>query len=114
MARTNDLTPPIDTTVELLTIGFDFGPVLGVGETIASIASLTCSVYSGTDASPSSRLIGGSSIVASKATGAASSGIAQQVGSMLAGVTYLLQCVVLTTGGNRPSLWTHLSCVQPT
>lgn len=113
MSQTNDLMPPIDSSVELLTIAFDFGLVLGVGETIASITSLTCAAYIGTDASPSSRLIGSPSIIASAKTKAASSAVAQQVGSMLAGVTYRLQCVVLTTAVNELSLWTHFACVQP-
>lgn len=113
MSQTNDLTPPIDSSVELLTAGFDFGPVAGVGETIASITALTCAVYIGADANPSSRLIGSPSIVASKKTGVAALGVTFQVGSMLAGVTYRLQCVVLTTAGNELSLWTHFACVQP-
>lgn len=113
MSRTNDLTPPIDSSVELLTIAFDYGWILAGGETIASIVSLTCVVYSGTDPSPSSRLIGSPSIIASPRSGAAAAAVAQQVGSMVAGVEYRLQCVVLTSLGNKPSLWTHFQCVAP-
>lgn len=113
MSRTNDLSPPIDSSVELLTLGFDFGPVFGPGEVIASIISLTCSVYDGTDGNPASRLIGSPSIIPSPRTQVASGAIKYQVGSMLAGVIYRLQCVVLTTASNELSLWTHFACTQP-
>jgi hypothetical protein len=113
MSQTNDLLPPIDSSVEVLTIGFDFGRVLASGESIASIVELTCEVYLGADPSPASRLIGTPAIIASQQTKVAAAAVAQQVGSMLAGATYRLQCVVLTTQGNQPSLWTHFACVEP-
>lgn len=111
MSRTNDLSPPIDNTIELLTIGFDFGLVLGQDEIIGSIASIACATYSGIDANPNSRLIGLPQIVNSQKTQAPLSAVAQQVGGMLAGVTYRLQCVVRTSLGNFPSLWTQFACV---
>lgn len=116
MAQTNDLTPPIDSSVELLTLAFDFGLVFGAGETILSVVSLTCSNYIGVDPSPSSRLIGSPVIIASPKTGVMNGAVAQQVGSMIAGVTYRLQCVISTTAtpSNILSLWAHFACVQPT
>src|SRR5271168_3924127 len=114
MSQTNDLSPPIDSSVELLTMGWDFGYVLAAGETIISIVEVTCSVgqfSSGADPNLASRMIGEPAIVTSPKTGIAAAAVAQQVGSMLAGVTYRLQCVVLTTQGNQPSLWTHFLCV---
>jgi hypothetical protein len=114
MAQTADLFPPIDATVEQETIGFDFGPALKAGVTITSVATITCAVHSGTDATPSARLVGGSSIVASQATGAPSAAVAQNIGNMLAGVTYVLQCVVNTSDGQKLSLWSRLPCVAAT
>lgn len=109
--QANDLTP-IDSTVEILTIGFDnFG--LASGETIASIESVTCVAFMRVDDAASTRLIGDPSIVASAKTGAASSAVAQQIGMMVAGVTYRLQCVVLTSQGNKLSVWMHVPCVAP-
>ncbi len=114
MAQAADLTPPIDATVEVETIAFDFGPALNSGVTISSVASLTCTVHTGIDATPSSRLIGTSAIIASKATGAANAAVAQNIGNMLAGVTYLLQCVANTSDGQKLSLWTRIACVGAT
>jgi hypothetical protein len=108
----NDLTPPI-LTGETRTIGFDFGPILNSGVTIGSIASVTCTVHYGTDASPSSRLIGAPSIVASEATSAASAGVAQNIGTMQNGVTYTLTCYVDTSDGQVLGIETHISCVAP-
>src|SRR5579872_6288072 len=97
MSQGNDLTPPIDTTVEYEPIGFDFGPILDAGVTIVSIISVTCQVVSGTDPSPASRLTGPATIIASKATGAANAAVSQPIGNMLAWVRYRLQCVVQTS-----------------
>ena len=93
------------------TIGFDFGLVLGQYETIVSVASLACAAYSGIDPAPNSRLIGSPQIIISQKTQALASAVAQRVGGMLAGVTYRLQCVVQTSLGNYPSLWTQFACV---
>ena len=114
MAQTADLTPPIDATLELETIGFDFGLALAATTTIASVQSLTCAVHKGTDASPSSRLIGGTTIVPSKSTGLVAQAVAQNIGNAIAGVTYLLQCVVNTSDGQKLSLWARIACVLPT
>lgn len=117
MAQTADLTPPIDATLEFETIGFDFGLAMAATATITSVQSLTCTVHgggTGTDATPSSRLIGGSTIVPSKATGLASQAVAQQFGNAVAGVKYLLQCVANTSDGQKLSLWARIDCVLPT
>jgi hypothetical protein len=108
----NDLTPPI-LTGETRTIGFDFGPIINAGVTISSVQSVTCTVHYGTDASASSRLIGSASIVASEATGAASAGIAQNIGTMQAGVTYTLTCYVNTSDGQVPGIETHIGSIAP-
>ena len=111
MSRTNDLTPPIDDTVELLTIAFDFGLILIANEIINSVISMAAATYSGIDNTPNNRFIGPPAIITSPKTNAALAAVSQQVGNMIAGVTYRLQCVVHTSLGNQPSLWTQFSCV---
>jgi|SRR5581483_3708544 len=110
----NDLDPPI-LTGETRTIGFDFGPILNSGVAIQSNPqpSISCAVHYGADAAASSRLIGNPSIVASKATGAASAAIAQNIGTMLDGVTYVLTCYVNTSDGQVLGIETHIACEAP-
>jgi hypothetical protein len=108
----NDLTPPI-LTGETRTIGFDFGPILNSGVTISSIGSITCTVHYGTDADAGARLIGSPSIVSSQSTGAASAGVAQDIGTMLDGVTYTLTCYVNTSDGQVLGIETHIAAVAP-
>lgn len=112
MSQTNDLTPPIDATVEQETITFDYGRMLAVGVTV-SIVSISCTVVSGSDVTPSSRLLGVPAVVTSPNSGGASQAVSQLVGTMVAGTVYLLQCVVSTSDGQKPSLWTHLACQAP-
>ena len=111
MSRTNDLSPPIDDSIELLTIAFDFGLILSPNEVISAVISMAAATYSGTDDTPNSRFIGYPAIIASPKTQMALSAVSQQVGNMIAGVTYRLQCVVHTSLGNQPSLWTQFACV---
>lgn len=88
-------------TLEGKTVGesaltpFDFLSRLASGETI-STASVTATVYSGTDASPSSIINGSATISGSKA-------IQMVVGGVL-GVTYLLKCTVTTSLGQTRQL----------
>lgn len=63
---------------------FDFSRFLAVGETISS-ATTTATVYSGTDASPSSSISGSASISGGSVT--------QTITGGTVGVTYLLTCV---------------------
>jgi hypothetical protein len=116
MSQAADLTPPIDSTVEQESIGFDFGLILGPGVSISAVVSLTCTVDPGSpvsDATPSIRLIGSSFLIPSNQTTAPAAAVAQMIGSMVAGVIYLLQCVVLTSDGQRLSLWTRMPCISP-
>lgn len=108
------LTPPIDATLEIETICFDYGLLLQEGApTIVSVGSMICSVIYGTDASASARLIGASAISASRETGASAAAVLQQVGNMVAGVIYLIQCVAVVSDGQHLSLTARLRCVQP-
>lgn len=113
VSQTNQLLPPIDSTVEIETVTFDFGLILVAGVTITGISAVTCEVVSGTDANPASRLVGGAAIVASPNSGGANQAVAQLVGTMLGGVTYRLQCVVTSSDGQTISLWNHLTCQTP-
>jgi hypothetical protein len=116
MSLSTVLTPPIDPTVEKETITFDFGPDLGPNETVVSIASITCSVVEGTDATPSARLIGSPVIgtaLPPKGSGVANGAVLQFVGTCVAGVLYQLQCVVNTSAGQVLSLRGNLPCANP-
>jgi hypothetical protein len=113
MSQTENLYPPIDATIEEETVTFDYGLILAAGVTLTGTPTVTCAVYSGTDDSPASRLIGPPAFIKSANSGAANAAVAQLVGDMLAGVTYRLQCVCKTSDGQNLSLWTHLSCQAP-
>jgi hypothetical protein len=73
---------------EIRNLTFDFTSLLGIGETI-STQVVTCAVFSGTDASPSS-LINGS---ATK-SGAV---VTQSVTGGVVGVAYNLTCTITTS-----------------
>lgn len=67
---------------------FDFAQNLAVAETISS-ASVTATVYSGTDASPSAIISGAATISGTKVT--------QTITAGTIGVTYILTCVIVTS-----------------
>jgi hypothetical protein len=113
MSQARDLSPPMDAAIEQEIVGFDFGPALAAGVTITGVVNLACAVYRGADASPSSRLLGAPQLVASSATGAANSQVNQLFGTMVAGTTYRLQCLVTTSDGQTLSLWTHVASNAP-
>ncbi len=112
----NSLTP-MDAVLEERIITFDFGTNLTEDETLTAVLSLTCVVVSGTDATPQSRVLSGSAIVDAAplpyGTGKASAAVSVMVGTMVAGVTYLLQCVAQTSLDQHLELWQHLECVEP-
>ena len=66
---------------------FDFAQNLPITETISS-ASVTATVYSGTDASPSAIISGAATISGTKVT--------QTITAGTIGVTYILTCVIVT------------------
>ena len=67
---------------------FNFQDQLAVGETISS-ASVAATVYSGTDASPSSLISGADSISGAE--------VSQVITGGVAGVTYVLTCTAVTS-----------------
>lgn len=119
LSATYDLTPPIDAGVEQLTVTFDFGLIpLAPGVTITRVVSVTCVVslsapYLTPDSAAATRLLSPAIIGPSPKTGNASQAVLQLVGNMVGGCRYLLQCVVDTSDGQQPSVWTHLPCVTP-
>jgi hypothetical protein len=109
MARAQNLTE-IDVG-ETATIIFDFAPITQ-GETLSGAPTLSCVVSQGVDPEPASRLIGAASIVPSPSTGDPALAVSQQIGTMIGGVLYALQCIA-TAAPNAPSLWARILCVQP-
>jgi hypothetical protein len=84
---TNASFPIKDATASRV-FSFNFQDQLAVGETISS-ATVAATVYSGTDASPSSIISGAASI--SGAT------VSQVITAGTAGVTYVLTCTAVTS-----------------
>jgi len=116
MAMTNILTPPIDATVEIETVTFDYGPILGVGVTLSSpviTVSIDTFLSTATDPNPSSRIVGIPQVVSSLATKATGAAVAVLFGNGIAGVVYIIQCVANATDGQVLSLYTHFQAKQP-
>ncbi len=83
------------TSSEKINEVFDFENQLASSETI-STASVTATVYSGTDASPSAIVSGSASISGAQVT--------QKIVDGTEGVVYLLTCTVTTSAGQTLSL----------
>ena len=118
VAQTTDLLPPIDATVETETVQFDYGAILSSGVTLTGTPTITCVLspsqsYQGSDPSPTSRLIGMPVIGTSKTTGGANQAVNQQIGTMIGGCRYKIQCVATTSDDQILSLWTHIGCETP-
>lgn len=118
MSQSQPLQPAIDVG-EIETITFDFGLLLPTGGFIASITDVSCSVVGNplADPTPSLRLIGTAAIVTAlpkpSGSGLSQAAVAQRVGNMVGGVTYLLQCKVQTSDAQTLVLWAHLQCITP-
>lgn len=112
MSVVNNLTPQ-DAGVETEGVGFDYGLALQSGETIVFVTSVTCTVRVGYDPSPSSRLSGGNMIVASQRTGSVSAMVLTKFSGALAGTTYRLQCIAVTSLGQTLSIVTYIAGQAP-
>jgi hypothetical protein len=111
MSGVMTLSPPIEASVEVETVCFDYGLLLqDESLTITSVLSMDCSTVVGEDANAATRLVGSAVIGSSRETGALSGSVLQQVGYMVAGVTYLLHCVAGISDGQRLSLSARLAC----
>jgi len=86
---------------ETILLGLNFADDVATGDSISS-ATWTCSVASGVDASPSSRISGGPLI----------SGTLVQimVTGMLPGVLYRLQAYATLASGQIVTLYSHVAC----
>ena len=91
-------------TSETISQVFDFISLLAIGETL-STASVAATVYSGTDASPSSIISGSASISGTKVT--------QLITGGTLGVTYSLVCTVTTSASQTLTLMGFLAVVPP-
>lgn len=109
MSQAMELRPPTEAG-EVETLTFDYGPALGVGETVTSVEAFLCAVIQGTDVA-SGHLIGNSIITASPSSGLPNQAVVQQVGTMKGGVTYQYQCRVVTSFGQKLQLRANLPCV---
>ncbi len=87
---------------EVVTLVFDFASRLASGETI-STKSVAASVYSGTDASPSSIISGAASHSGSQ--------VSQLITGGVVGVIYKLLCTITTSSGETLLLSTFLAVV---
>lgn len=96
---------PPKSTYETLDLTFSFLSDLASGETISG-ASSTATVYSGTDATPSS-LIDGAAQVGSQS-------VVQTIIGGVAGVTYEISCFALTSAGQSLQISGYLTVLpQP-
>lgn len=95
-----ELAPKLSGVTQ--TYQFDFSSLLAVGETI-STQSVAATVYSGTDASPSS-IISGSAT----ASGAV---VSQKITAGTVGVIYKLVCTITTSASQTLQLAGYLALV---
>jgi hypothetical protein len=112
----NSLTP-IDAVLEERIVTFDYGLELTPGTVVIGIVDLTCTVVTGSDPNAQNRILSLPAIVDAAplpyGTGVADAAVSILIGEMVAGVTYLLQCVAQTTDNQQLSVWQHQDCIQP-
>jgi hypothetical protein len=115
-AVNNNALPTIDPTEEQVIITFDYSGQLNIGVTILGVLSVTCGVRASSpvaDPSPQSRLIDNAVIIASPLNAQPLQAVTQLVGNMISGALYVIQCVVVTSDGQQPSLWIDAACLAP-
>lgn len=103
MKATSDFDPIAPD--EEVNLSMDFTEVLSQGDSIESISAWNCTVSDRSvaeDASPGSRLIGSPSLAGNLVT--------QTVDQAIPNVTYVMEAVVLTVGGETLSLWAYCLC----
>jgi len=101
-----DFTPVDPATYFVGARGFDFTSQLATGETIVLIPAptVTISVVSGFDISPSSHLIGAPALSGNI--------VSQVIGTLIGGVVYNLVATVTTSSGGTRTLNAHLPCYK--
>lgn len=110
MPRGNDFSN-IDPT-ETVTVTWDFAPWLASGVTLSGPVT-DCSLISGTDAAPASRLIGNPVVTISPSKQTASQAVFQQIQGMQPGAKYILLCTANTSDNQVLSLYAHEECDAP-
>lgn len=100
-----NFSPADPAALEISTYSFDFGPALGVGETLLS-SEWTLQVHAGTDPSPSSHLLGVSQISGTVTM--------QKIGNLVSGVTYTALATVTTNAGQTLTLYAQIYCMPVT
>lgn len=91
---------------ESVGLSFDFSSYLAAGDTLASISSWNCTVADKSllpDPSPSSRLSGSPSLSGNL--------VVQRVQTCLPNVTYVMEVLAVSAGGEDLSLWQYLDCI---
>lgn len=104
MQATQDFSPIAPDEVQDLAI--DFASQIAAGDSIASVQAWNCTVADQSlepDPTPAARLSGSPQAVGAVVT--------QKVQSCLSGVTYVMEAVVITAGGETLSVWSYLNCV---
>ena len=85
--------------------GINFVNDLAAGESIVSVTAFNISVKQGTDATPTTHLVGVPSFVGTT--------VVQRISGVLNGVEYILEAVIFTTAGNTRSLFSYLPGETP-
>jgi hypothetical protein len=86
---------------------FDFSKEMAEADTIVSAEweAEVAETSVGEDAQASTRIMG-SAVVSGKK-------VVQLVGTCVGGVTYMLKANIVTSSGEKKSLWSHTECVEP-
>jgi hypothetical protein len=117
MPQAQNTLTPIDAVLEERLVSFDYGLELTTGTVVTGVLDLTCTVVTGVDPNAQDRILSAPAIVDAAplpfGTGVADAAVSVMIGEMVAGVTYLLQCVVQTTDSQHLSVWQHQDCIEP-
>lgn len=107
--------PVIDPT-QKATVTFDFGVMLPTSVTIGFPVVINVTLAQNSprlDRNPSAIITVAPQIGSSPNNGLASKAVLIQIGNLVPGVTYDLQCTAAASNGDTPSVWTQATCVAP-
>ena len=96
---------PIKYSNEVKSTAFDLISQLAVGESLSS-ATVTCTVFSGIDSSPSALISGSATVSGAIATQVITGGVT--------GVTYNLTCTAVTSAAQTLALQAYLTIAPST
>ena len=115
MTKATSNLPMLDTA-QTATVTFDFCNMLDLGVTLIGTPTVLVTVAPTSvkpDASPGHVLLTTPRIGISPGSGRASQAVLIQIGTLLPGVTYVLQCYCPDSNGDTPSIYTHASATIP-